>query len=103
MRIAGHAMREVGIDTGDLVLIDRAIPPSHGHVVVAVVDDEFVCRRLARQGDDSACTAHAQAGCDILAREGTSVPGLGCGHPGHQGHARLSRAARSAPCLRWWT
>ena len=48
MRIAGDAMREVGIDAGDLVLIDRAIPPSHGHVVIAVVDDEFVCRQLGK-------------------------------------------------------
>lgn len=69
MRVTGHAMAEAGIDGGDLVLIDRAIPPSHGHVVVAVVGDEFVCRRLHRQGDDLRLQA-TQAGCpDILARE----------------------------------
>jgi DNA polymerase V len=50
MRIAGHAMRERGIDDGDLVLVDRAISPAHGHVVIAVVEDEFVCRQLSRQG-----------------------------------------------------
>jgi DNA polymerase V len=70
MRIAGDAMREAGIDSGDLVLIDRAIPPSNGHVVIAVVDEEFVCRRLCRQGRDLRLQA-AQPGCaDILAREG---------------------------------
>ena len=69
MRIAGHAMREACIDSGDLVLIDRAIPPAHGHVVIAVVDDEFVCRRLNQQGDDLRLQA-TLAGCpDILARE----------------------------------
>src|SRR5262252_7102114 len=41
MRVTGSAMREAGIDDGDLVLIDRAITPVHGHVVIAVVDDEF--------------------------------------------------------------
>jgi len=44
-------MRIAGIDEGDLVLVDRALTPSHGHVVVAVLDGEFVCRRLNTQGD----------------------------------------------------
>jgi DNA polymerase V len=70
MRIAGDAMREVGIDSGDLVLIDRAIPPSHGHLVIAVVEEEFVCRQLCKQGTDIRLQA-TRAGCaDILAREG---------------------------------
>lgn len=69
MRIAGDAMREAGVDSGDLVLIDRAIAPSNGHVVIAIVDDEFVCRRLSQQGSDVRLTA-TQTGCaDILARE----------------------------------
>ena len=72
MRIAGGAMQEAGIDSGDLVLIDRAIAPSNGHVVIAIVDDEFVCRRLSQQGADVRLTA-TQDGCaDILAREGES-------------------------------
>jgi DNA polymerase V len=73
MRITGDAMREVGIDSGDLVLIDRAIPPSHGHVVIAVVDDEFVCRQLCKQGRDIRLQA-SRAGCaDIVAGEGTEL------------------------------
>ena len=41
MRVRGPSMREAGIDDGDVVLVDRAIRASHGHVVVAVVDGEF--------------------------------------------------------------
>jgi len=48
MRVGGSAMREAGIDDGDLVLVDRAIDPLHDHVVIAIVDDGFVCRRLVR-------------------------------------------------------
>jgi len=71
MRIAGDALRELGIDTGDLVLIDRAIAPAHGHVVIAVVDDEFVCRQLCKQGADIRLRA-SRAGCaDILAHDST--------------------------------
>jgi DNA polymerase V len=70
MRVAGDAMREIGIDAGDLVLVDRAIPPAHGHVVIAVVDEEFVCRQLCKQGADLRLQA-TRAGCaDILAGEG---------------------------------
>jgi DNA polymerase V len=48
MHVAGSAMREAGIDDGDLALVDRAIDASHGQVVIAVLRDEFVCRRLCR-------------------------------------------------------
>lgn len=70
MRIAGGAMREMGIDSGDLVLIDRAIPPAHGHVVIAVVGDEIVCRQLHRQGTDMRLRAPGADAEDILSREG---------------------------------
>lgn len=70
MRIAGDALHEAGIDSGDLVLIDRAILPSKGHVVIAVVDEEFVCRRLCRQGSDLRLQAPKPGCADILAREG---------------------------------
>jgi len=31
------------------LLVDRALTSLHGHVVVAVVDNELVCRRLFKQ------------------------------------------------------
>jgi len=50
MRAAGWAMREAGIDDGDVLLVDRALTPAHGNVVVALVDGELVCRRLWKHG-----------------------------------------------------
>lgn len=50
MRIAGDSMREAGVCDGDLALVDRALTAAHGHVVIAIVNDEFVCRRLVRRG-----------------------------------------------------
>ena len=58
------------LDSGDLVLIDRAIPPAHGHVVVAVVGDELVCRQLHRQGTELRLRAPRAEAADILSREG---------------------------------
>lgn len=52
MRITGSAMREAGIDDGDLALVDRAMDASPGHVVIAISGDEFLCRRLQRSGSD---------------------------------------------------
>ena len=46
LRIRGESMRDVGIFDGDVVLVDRAITPRSGHVVVAVVENEFVCKTL---------------------------------------------------------
>ena len=46
VRFAGSAMREAGIDDGDLALVDRALEASHGQVVIAVHHDEYLCRRL---------------------------------------------------------
>ena len=70
MRAASDAMQAFGIDVGDLLLIDRAIKPVHGHVVIAVADEEFTCRQLFKQGRDIRLCA-SKAGCaDIVAGEG---------------------------------
>lgn len=46
LRVAGPSMREYGIDDGDLILVDRAIPARHKHIVVAVIDGEFTLKAL---------------------------------------------------------
>jgi DNA polymerase V len=67
MRVAGDAMRGAGIDAGDLVLVDRAVEAQHGHVVIAVVGHEFVCRRLLREG--AVPILRGDSGDDIVPRE----------------------------------
>ena len=73
MRVAGTSMREVGIDDGDLVLVDRAIHPSHGHVVIAIVDDGFVCRRLVWQAQGVRLRAADASVPDLVIGEGTEL------------------------------
>jgi DNA polymerase V len=73
MRIAGTAMREVGIDDGDIVLVDRAVAAAHGHVVIAAVDDNFVCRWLLKQGADVRLRAADPAVADIVPHEGQEL------------------------------
>jgi DNA polymerase V len=50
LRVRGDSMMEAGIDDGDLLLVDRALEPSHGRIVIAVLDGEFTVKRLYRQG-----------------------------------------------------
>src|SRR5471030_1320767 len=46
VRAAGRDMCGAGIDDGDVLLVDRALAPHHGSVIIAVVDGDLVCRRL---------------------------------------------------------
>ena len=46
MRASGHAMADAGIGDGDVLLVDRALTPGHGNVLIAIVEGELTCRRL---------------------------------------------------------
>jgi len=73
MRASGNAMQEAGIESGCLLLIDRAITPAHGHVVIAAVDGEFVCRRLIKQGARVSLQATEAGLADIVPDEGNEL------------------------------
>lgn len=47
VRIKGDSMREFGIFNDDVVVVDRAIRPGHGHIVIAVIDGECTCKELS--------------------------------------------------------
>jgi DNA polymerase V len=48
MRAAGGGMGGEGVADGDVLLVDRALNPEPGHIVIALVDGELVCRLLVR-------------------------------------------------------
>lgn len=39
-------MRDAGILSGDILVVDRAIAPSHGKIVVAVINGKFTVKRI---------------------------------------------------------
>ena len=45
-RVTGDSMVGAGIYPGDLIAVDRALTPTDGHIVVAVVDGEHTLKRL---------------------------------------------------------
>jgi DNA polymerase V len=48
-RISGSSMVEAGINNNDIVVVDRDVRASEGHIVIAIVDGGFVCRQLVRR------------------------------------------------------
>jgi hypothetical protein len=46
MRVRGHRLRSWGVHDGDLLLIDRAIEPRPGHLVVVAYGGRFLLRPL---------------------------------------------------------
>nr|WP_235830855.1 translesion error-prone DNA polymerase V autoproteolytic subunit [Arthrobacter cheniae] len=68
VRVSGHAMDGAGISDGDELIVDRALQPRDGSVVIAVLDGELIIRRLRiTNADPSTNTAGTGEGT------GTSV------------------------------
>ena len=51
MRVRGHRLRDWGVHDGDLLLIDRAIDPRPGQLVVAAHGGRFLLRPLVAEGE----------------------------------------------------
>ncbi len=72
-RVAGDSMREFGIFDGDMLLVNRAIKPSHGHIVVAVVDGEYAVKQLYLRGGRIKLKAGNPTYPEIVPTEGQTV------------------------------
>lgn len=46
VRAVGSSMERAGIFDGDRLIVDRAITPQHGHIVIAILDGELTVKRL---------------------------------------------------------
>jgi DNA polymerase V len=45
-RVIGDSMMGANIHDGDLLVVDRSIEPRHGHIVLAVLNNEYTVKRL---------------------------------------------------------
>jgi len=46
VRVQGESMRDAGIHTGDILVVDRSLTPSDRRIVVAMIDGEFTVKRF---------------------------------------------------------
>jgi len=66
VRVVGDSMRNAGISSGDILVVDRSIAPREGKIVVAVVDGEFTVKRMHYDAD----------GHIVLAPENDAYPSI---------------------------
>nr|WP_142032294.1 translesion error-prone DNA polymerase V autoproteolytic subunit [Serratia fonticola] len=46
VRAIGNSMRDIGLHSGDLLIVDKAERPQHGDIVIAEIDGEFTVKKL---------------------------------------------------------
>ncbi|MCJ1674494.1 MULTISPECIES: LexA family transcriptional regulator [Rathayibacter] len=46
VRVSGESMTGAGISDGDELVVDRSLTPTHGSVVIAILDGELTVKRL---------------------------------------------------------
>lgn len=49
VRVQGDSMREAGIFSGDILVVDRSVKPESGHLVVAVIEDDYAVKKLEKK------------------------------------------------------
>ena len=45
-RVNGQSMEDMGIDSGDLVIIDKSLVPQNGKIAVCFLDGEFTMKKI---------------------------------------------------------
>jgi DNA polymerase V len=73
MRVSGESMRELGIFDADVLLVDKAVKPRHGMVVIAIVDGEFTCKQLHLRNGRVKLKAANPTYPDITPKEGQEI------------------------------
>jgi DNA polymerase V len=48
VRVEGDSMRDAGISSGDMLIVDRSLEVKENAIVVAVLDGEFTVKRVRR-------------------------------------------------------
>ncbi len=52
VRVTGDSMKNAGISSGDVMIIDRSLEPKNNTIVLAVLDGEFTVKRIQKKGDN---------------------------------------------------
>ena len=50
-RVKGESMKNVGINDGDLLIIDKSLEPINGKIAVCFIDGEFTLKRIKLEKD----------------------------------------------------
>ncbi len=73
IHVAGDSMTGAGIFDGDLLVVDRSLEPREGDIVIAILDDELLVKRLARCKGRTMLRAENPAYPDFMPQEGEEL------------------------------
>lgn len=73
LRVKGQSMVDAGIDDGDELIVDRAIKPEHGRIVIAAVDGELTVKRFFQRDGVVKLIAENPRHPDIELKEGQEM------------------------------
>ena len=51
VKVKGDSMVGAGINSGDILIVDRSLEPKDKRIVVAVVNGDFTVKRISKKGD----------------------------------------------------
>lgn len=71
VRVQGDSMKGAGIYDGDMLIVDRALEPTIGKVVVAVINGEFTVKRMMKHGSTFNLVAENPDYAPIEIRDGS--------------------------------
>jgi DNA polymerase V len=73
LRASGLSMIELGIFDNDILVVDRAVKPRHGHIVVAIVDGDFTVKQLYQRAGRIKLKAANPTFPDIVPQDGQTI------------------------------
>lgn len=73
LRVDGDSMVGAGINSGDIVVVDKSLEARSGDIVVAAVEGEFTLKRLKKQGREAWLLPENPAFSPIALHEATDV------------------------------
>lgn len=73
IHVAGDSMTGAGIFDGDLLVVDRSLEPREGDIVIAILDDELLVKRLVSRRGRTMLRAENPAYPDFMPQEGEEL------------------------------
>ena len=73
LRASGQSMIDAGVFDGDIMVVDRAIKPRHGHIVIAILDGDFTVKQLYQRAGRIKLKAANPTFADIMPKDGQTI------------------------------
>lgn len=71
VRVEGDSMKDAGIQSGDILVVDRSLTATSGKIVVAVLNGEFTVKRIILKKDEIILAAENPKYPDIHVEHGS--------------------------------